>query len=128
MPITRVGEPALEACAASSNLTIHSMFDSAVNLRAGPRLVACTAHALSAPHGIEMSTADLLRLHNHGRRRLTEPLRWDSTGRRITDAAGRLTIVAAPNLTVFDPLLPISHPDRWGRTVIDLLDYLTRSK
>jgi hypothetical protein len=128
MPITRIAEPALDACAASPDLTVHSVFDSAVNLRAGPRLVTCTARRLSAPHGIEMSAADLLGLRDHGRRRSAAPLRWDSTRRRISNAAGRLSIVAAPNLTVFDPTLPTGAPDGWERAVSDLIGYLTRTK
>ena len=128
MPITRIGQPALEACAASPDLSVHSTFDSAVNLRAGPRLVTCTARRLSAPHGIELSTADLLRLRDHGRRRPATALRWDSTRRCISDAAGRLTIDAAPNLTVFDPALPTGDPDGWGRPGTDLIAYLTRTR
>jgi hypothetical protein len=128
MSITRIGEPALDACAASPDLTVHSVFDSAVNLRAGPRLVTCTARRLSAPHGIEMSAADLLSLREHGRRRPAASLRWDGTRRRISDAAGRLTIVAAPHLTVFDPTLPTGDPGRWGRAVSDLIGYLTRTQ
>jgi hypothetical protein len=128
MPITRIGGPALDACAASPDLTVHSLFDSAVNLRAGPRLITCTARPLSAPHGVEMSAADFLRLHNHGRRRSATPLRWDGTRRCISDAAGRLTIAAAPNLTVFDPSLPTGDPAGWGRAVTDLAASLTRAK
>jgi hypothetical protein len=128
MPITRIGQPALDACAASPHLTLHSMFDSAVNLRAGPRLVTCTTRPVSAPHGVEMSAADFLRLCEHGRRGSATALRWDSTQRRISDAAGRLTIVAAPNLTVFDPLLPTGDLDGYGRRITDMIAYLTRSR
>jgi hypothetical protein len=128
MPITRIGQPARDACAASPDLSVHSTFESAVNLRAGPRLVTCTARRLSAPHGIEMSAADLLRLRNHGRRRSAAPLRWDNTQRRISDTAGTLTIAAAPNLTVFNPSLPTGDPARWRRAVTDLIGYLTRTK
>jgi hypothetical protein len=128
VPITRIGQPALEACAASPELSVHSLFDAAVNLRAGPRLVTCTARRLSAPHGIEMSAADLLRLRDHGRRRSAPPLRWDSTRRRISDAAGVITVAAAPTLTVFDPSLPTGDPGRWERTVTDLAGYVTRSR
>jgi len=69
---------------------------------------------------------------------LATPLRWDSTRRRISDAAGAITVDAAPTLTVFDPSLPTGDPDGWARTtgdpdgwartVTDLIGYVTRSK
>lgn len=128
MPITRISEQALRVLDAAPGLTIHSVFDSAVNLRAGQRLITCTARVLSAPHGVELTAGDLLRLREHGRRRPGAALRWNPGQRRMTAREGRLVIAAAPTLTVFGALMPVSGSDGWERAVTCLTRYLAQLK
>lgn len=126
MPITRISEQALRALDARPRVSIHSVFDSAVNLRAGPRLIVCTARSLSAPHGLELTSSDVLRLREHAQLGPTAVLWWHSAQRRFSDRAGSLAIAAAPDLAVFDTTLPVGGPDRWPGAIARLVRSLSR--
>lgn len=125
MPITRLSEPALAALDAEPRLTLHSVFDSAVNLRAGPRLIVCTSRRLGAPHGVELTVGDLQRLRDYGRRRPAPTLHWNTCRSQIADATGELTIRPSPNRGVFDPRLPVSGRSGWQSGVASLIRHLT---
>jgi hypothetical protein len=58
MPITRISSQALGVLEAYPDLRIHSNFESAVNLRAGGRLVTCSAAVKSRPKGLGITAAD----------------------------------------------------------------------
>jgi hypothetical protein len=129
MPITRASAMSLQVLDAWPQVSIHSVFDSAINMRAGPRLIICTARALSAPHGLELTVGDLLRLRQYAQRWPAAVLRWHSTQRRISDTRGRFAITAAPHLAVFDPSLPVGGPGAWAADAVRSLEhYLTRTK
>jgi hypothetical protein len=49
MPITRISSQTLGVLDEHRRLTMHSIFDSAVNLRAGNRLVSCSAAGVKGP-------------------------------------------------------------------------------
>lgn len=124
MPITRLSEPALAALDAAPRLTIHSVFDAAVNLRAGQRLIVCTSRRLSAPHGVELTGGDLQQLRDYGRRRPDTTLHWDRCRSQIADATAELTIRPAPSRRLFDPRLPVCGPSGWESGVAVLLRQL----
>lgn len=128
MPITRVSAPLLQVLGTWPQISIHSAFDSTVNLRAGPRLITCTARALSAPHGLELTSGDLQRLRRCAQQRPTAVLRWHGTQHRISDTSGRFVITAAPNLVVFDASLAVAGPVGWAGAVPPLVRYLARAK
>jgi hypothetical protein len=128
VPITRASGLALQVLDTWPQVSIHSVFDSALNLRAGPRLIICTARVLSAPHGLELTSGDLLRLRHYAQRRPAAVLRWHSQQRRISDTIGRFAITATPNLTVFDASLPVGGPGAWAGSVPALVRYLVRTK
>ncbi len=126
MPLTRLSGPALHALDTAPRLAIHSVFDTAVNLRAGRRLIACTSRRLSAPHGVEVTPDDLNRLRDRGHRQPSATLHWNTCRQQLADATGELTIRPAPGLVVFDPVLPVFGPTGWQPGVAALLGHLTQ--
>jgi hypothetical protein len=85
---------------------IHSAFTSGVYLRAGDRLIICTASAISAPHGVEMALADLARLRQLAHAAPHGVLDWHPSTRTITSRSTPLALAAAPQLRLFDPAAP----------------------
>lgn len=128
MPISRISEPALSALDAAPILTIHSVFDTAVNLRVGARLITCTSRRLAAPHGIELTVGDLRRLRDYGRRCSAATLYWNTCRPQIADMTGELAVRSAPNRVVFNPLLPVVGPSGWESGVASLLRHLTHRR
>ena len=109
-------------------LSIHSVFDSAVNLRAGQRLVTCTTRVISVPNGIEMTRSDLAGLH---RMRFTTPcevLEWYPVNRALGSRTGAMVIASTPDTAVFETALPAASGHDLRRPVRGLLAHLTRTR
>ncbi|HEU4361730.1 MAG TPA: DUF2877 domain-containing protein [Mycobacterium sp.] len=128
MPISRISGPALGALDAASTLTIHSVFDTAVNLRAGVRLITCTSRRLAAPHGVELTVGDLRRLRDYGRQHSAASLYWNTCRHQIADMTGALAVRSAPNRIVFDPLLPVIGPSGWASGVASFIGHLAHRR
>ena len=128
MSITRISSAVLPVLAAAPTLTIHSVFDTSVYLRAGPRLVICVGRELGAPHGVELTGADLRRLRDHGRAHPAETLYWNTCRWQIATATGTLTLRAGAKRTVFDPQLSVPGPFGWAAGVAELTAELTRRR
>ena len=109
-------------------LSIHSVFDSAVNLRAGRRLVTCTTRVISAPNGIEVTRSDLAGLQ---RLRFTTPrdvLEWSPVDRVLASRTGTLVIAPTPDTVVFETALPAASGGDLQGPARELIAHLARSR
>jgi Protein of unknown function (DUF2877) len=109
-------------------LSIHSVFDAAVNLRAGRRLVTCTTRVISVPNGIEMTRADLAGLQRLGFTSPRDVLEWRPAGRVLASRAGAMAIASTPHTVVFDTALPAASSDDLGGPARGLLAHLARTR
>lgn len=91
--------------AAHPALDLHSVFSNAVILRAGARLVTCTASAISAPNGVEMAAADLAHLRVLYESSPASGLTWDDA-RCVQRTASGDAVLAAMPLRIFDATVP----------------------
>ena len=96
MPITRISSQALQVLDRLRYLRIHSVFESAVNLQAGHRLVNCSAGVISVPYGTEMAPADLGRLQRTCRSMPDDPIEWRPQDRALISRIGNVAIIATP--------------------------------
>ena len=109
-------------------LSIHSVFDSAVNLQAGRRLVTCTTRVISVPNGIEMTRSDLAGLQ---RLRFTRPrdvVEWCSVDRVLASSTGAMVIASTPDTVLFETTLPASSNDHLHGPARELLAHLARTR
>ncbi len=118
------GQRLLEA---SASLEVHSVFESAVNLASGHRLITCTTAPIAAPHGLEVSGPDLAQLQALGRQRQAERLHWSAEKRELTSESGSVAITASSQLEVFDPSLPVLGVGSLGAGVKLLRELLDRT-
>ena len=107
-------------------MEFHSVFARAVTLRAGQRLVTCSADVISAPHGVEMTSASLAQLQGLHRRQPAEVLEWHPRERRMSARTATTVILSTPRTTVFDPTLPAVRRDPMSRPVGHLIGQLAR--
>lgn len=128
MPITRLSARALRILEQDPHAKIHSVFATAVNLRAGERLITCSRGAISVPHGIEMAPGDLARLQQLHSRAPAEVLDWDRRGHAIISRSHALTISSTPQTAVFDPALPVSKGTSLSESASRLVGYLARTR
>ena len=128
MPITRLSAQALRILEQNPHATIHSVFATAVNLRAGERLITCSPGAISAPHGIEMAPGDLARLRRPHGRAPAEVLDWDPREHAIVSRSHTVTISSTPQTAVFDPTLPVSEGTGISGSASRLIRYLARTR
>lgn len=101
VPVVAVSRPAWGVLAGHPQARVHSVFESAVNLSVGHRLVVCTARPLRAPHGVEVTPAGLTRLRRWGG--AASRVRWRQA--RPIGAAGDAG-PGLPGSLVFDPAVP----------------------
>ncbi len=109
-------------------LSIHSVFDSVVNLRAGHRLVTCTTRVISVPNGIEMTRSDLAGLQ---RLRFTTPrdvLEWRPVDGVLASRTGAMVIASKPDMVVFETALPAASGDDLRGPARALLAHLARTR
>ena len=109
-------------------LSIHSVFDSVVNLRAGHRLVTCTTRVISVPNGIEMTRSDLAGLQ---RLRFTTPrdvLEWRPVNGVLASRTGAMVIASKPDMVVFETALPAASGDDLRGPARALLAHLARTR
>lgn len=128
MPITSLSRQAWQILTAHPQLEIHSVFRSSVNLRAGPRLITCTADAVRAPHGVEMASADLAGLRRLGTARPTAELRWHAQTRTLTSEGDDLVIPAIARPQVFDATIPLVSIDGVRGQLPPLIDLLAQTR
>ena len=127
MPITRMSGEIPRILSGRRCLSIHSVFESAVNLRAGPRLINCSTGVISVPNGIEMTPADLRRLQ---RLRTTphEVLEWCPVDRAFTSRTGNVVIASTPRTVVFDTALPTASGGDLHVSADGLIAHLARAR
>jgi hypothetical protein len=109
-------------------LSVHSVFDSAVNLQAGRRLVTCSTRVISVPNGIEMTRPDLAELQ---RLRFTTPrdvLEWCPVDRALASSTSALVIASTPDTVLFETALPAASSDDLHRPARELLAHLARTR
>lgn len=126
MSITRISTQALRILDENRHVGFHSVFARAVILRAGQRLITCSADVISAPHGLEMTSAGLARLQRLHRRRPAEVLDWHPRERRLSGRTATTVILSTPRTAVFDPALPAVRRDPMSRPVGHLIGHLAR--
>ena len=126
MSINRVSTQALRILDENRHVEIHSVFTRAVNLRAGERLITCSADVVSAPHGLETSSADLAQLQRLHRRLPAAVLDWFPHERRMSSRTATTVITSTPQTTVFDPALPSVRRGPMSRAVGHLIGRLAR--
>ncbi|MPZ78930.1 MAG: DUF2877 domain-containing protein [Actinophytocola sp.] len=126
MSITRISTQALRILDENRTVEIHSVFTRAVNLRAGERLITCTADVVSAPHGVEMTFAGLARLQRLHREAPGAVLDWRPRDRSMSSRTATAVIPSTPRTTVFDPALPAARRDPMSRPVGHLIGHLAR--
>lgn len=107
---------------------VHSVFESAVNLRAGRRLINCSAAAISIPNGIEMAPSDLARLQRLASTRPRAVMRWDPRERAIRSSTGAVLIVSTPATVLFDTALPAASGDDLDAAAGELVAHLERTR
>ncbi|HEX5824190.1 MAG TPA: DUF2877 domain-containing protein [Candidatus Limnocylindrales bacterium] len=112
----------------SRRLSIHSVFDSAVNLRAGRRLVTCTTRVISVPNGIEMARSDLAGLQRLGFTTPRDVLEWRPADRVLASGTGAVAIAAEPDTVVFETAVPAASSDDLHGPARDLLEHLARTQ
>jgi Protein of unknown function (DUF2877) len=128
MPITRISSQVLQVVDGRRYLRIHSVFESAVNLQAGHRLVNCSAGVISLPYGIEMTPADLGRLQRTCRSTPDEPMEWRSQDHTLISRIGNVAIIATPRTAVFEPALPAASGNSLSAAVTELIARLARMR
>jgi uncharacterized protein DUF2877 len=126
MSITRISTQALRILDENRHVEFHSVFARAVTLRAGQRLVTCSADVISAPHGVEMTSGSLAQLQGLHRRLPAEVLDWHPRERRMSARTATTVIRSTPRTTVFDPTLPAVRRDPMSRPVGHLIGHLAR--
>jgi hypothetical protein len=126
MSITRISTQALRILDENRHVEFHSVFARAVTLRAGKRLITCSADVISAPHGLEMTSASLAQLQRLHRRRPAEVLDWHPRERGMSGRTATTVIHSTPQTTVFDPALPAVRRDPMSRPVGHLIEHLNR--
>lgn len=104
-------------------LSIHSVFGSAVNVRAGHRLVNCSMGVISLPNGIEMTPADLRRLQRLPSR---DALGWRPVDRVMTSRTGEVLTAWTPRTVVFDTALPTGRGEGLPASASALVAHLAR--
>jgi hypothetical protein len=128
MSITRMSSAIPRILDEHRAMSIHSAFESTVNLRAGRRLVNCSTGVISIPNGIEVTPGDLGRLQ---RLRYTTPrevLQWCPVSRAITNRTGRVVIASTPETVVFDTALPAATGHDLNVQVGELVAHLVRTR
>jgi hypothetical protein len=128
VPITRISTEIERILDEPRRLSIHSVFDSAVNLRAGHRLVTCTTRVVSVPNGIEMTRSDLAGLQ---RLRFTTPrdvLEWCPVDRVLASRTGAMVIASTPDTVVFETALPAASGADLHGPARGLLAHLARTR
>ena len=128
MPITRISSQSLGVLDEHRRLTVHSIFDSAVNLRAGNRLVSCSAAVISSPYGIEMTAADLSHLQRRCCATPDVSLEWHSADRTMVSGTGEVVIASTADVAVFDPTLASARSTNLGDAAAELVTYLARRR
>jgi hypothetical protein len=128
MSITRISTQALRILDENRQVEFHSVFARAVTLRAGQRLITCSADVISAPHGLEMTSAGLAQLQGLHRRRPGEVLDWHPRERGMSGRTATTAILSTPQTTVFDPALPVARRGPMSRPVGHLIGRLARSR
>ena len=106
MSITRISTQALRILDENRQVEFHSVFTRAVTLRAGKRLITCSADVISAPHGLEMTSASLAQLQRLHRKWPAEVLDWQPRERGMRGRTATTAILSTPQTTVFNPALP----------------------
>lgn len=128
MPITRVSTQALRILDENRYVGFHSVFAKVVILRARERLITCTADAISSPHGLEMTSADLAQLQRLHHERPAAMLDWNPQQRRMSCRTATTVISPTPQTIVFDPALPrIEHAPMSPR-VDELIGHLSNER
>ena len=128
MPITRMSSEIERILDRPRRLSVHSVFDSAVNLRAGHRLITCTTRVISVPNGIEMTRSDLAGLQ---RLRSTTPrdvLEWRPADRVLGRRTGAMVTASTPDTVVFETALPAASGDDLHGPAEGLLAHLARTR
>jgi len=128
VPITRMSSEIPRILDGYRQLSIHSVFGSAVNVRAGHRLVNCSTGVISSPNGIEMTPGDLRRLQ---RLRSTTPcdvLEWCPVDRAMTSRTGGVVTASTPQTVVFDTALPTARGDKLPASASALVAHLARTR
>jgi hypothetical protein len=128
VPINSLSRQARQILDTHPLLQVHSVFRSAVYLRAGGRLIICTADAVRAPHGVEMASADLAGLRRLGSTRPSAELRWHAPTLTLTSEGGDLVIPAIPQPREFDPTIPLVSSDGMRGQLPPLIDLLAQTK
>lgn len=126
MSITRISTQARRILDENRTVEIHSVFTRAVNLRAGERLITCTAEVVSAPHGLEMTPAGLAGLRRLHGGLPGEVLDWHPREQSLSSRTATTVIASTPRTTVFDPALPAVRRDPMSRPVGHLIGQLAR--
>jgi hypothetical protein len=128
MPITRMSSEIPRILDGHRQMTLHSVFGSAVNLRSGHRLVNCATGAISIPNGIEMAPADVGRLQ---RLLCTTPhdlLEWCPLDRAIKSRTGGVVIASTPQTTIFETALPAASSSNSYGSASELVAHLARTR
>jgi hypothetical protein len=110
------------------HLSIHSVFESAVNLRAGHRLVNCSTGVASSPNGIEVTPGDLRRLQRLRCMTPRDVLEWCPVDRTMTSRTGEVVIASTPQTVVFDTALPTARGDKLPASASALVAHLARTR
>ena len=128
MPITRMSSEIPRILDGYRHLSVHSVFTSTVNVRAGHRLVNCSTGVTSSPNGIEVTPESLRRLRRLCCRTPREVLEWCPVDRTIASRIGGVVIAATPQTVVFDTVLPTARGDRLPASASALVAHLSRTR
>jgi hypothetical protein len=128
VPITRMSSEALRILDEHPCMSIHSVFGSAVNLRAGHRLVNCSSEVISIPYGIEMTLADLGQLQRLHRTAPHDLLQWRPLDRAISGHSGKVEIASTPHTAVFGTALAAASGNSLDVAVSELVAHLARTR
>jgi hypothetical protein len=128
VPITRMSSEVPRILDGHRRLSVHSAFETSVNIRAGRRLVNCSTGVISSPNGIEMTPGDLRRLQRLNRTTPGDGLEWRPLDRVMMSRTGEVVTASTPKTVVFDTVLPTARGSDLSVSAHDLVQHLARTR
>jgi Protein of unknown function (DUF2877) len=128
VPITRMSSEVPRILDGHRRLSVHSAFETSVNIRAGRRLVNCSTGVISSPNGIEMTPGDLRRLQRLHRTTPGDGLEWRPLARVMMSRTGEVVTASTPKTVVFDTVLPTARGSDLSVSAHDLVEHLARTR
>jgi hypothetical protein len=128
VPITRMSSEVPRILDGHRRLSVHSAFETSVNIRAGRRLVNCSTGVISSPNGIEVTPGDLRRLQRlHGTTH-GDVLEWRPLDRVMMSRTGGVVTASTPKTEVFDTALPTARGRDLSVSAHGLVEHLARTR